>query len=82
MREKNTFGDGLTLKTEVTNGECPLCEARSIFVSLYQNFYRCMGCGGDIEQKVNGVISYMPISSLDGKVPVLDLVKETHNGTT
>ena len=28
-----------------------------------------MGCGGDIEQKVNGVISYMPIAS-----PV-DLVK-------
>jgi len=79
---KGIFGRGLNLKAEVTNGECPLCEAKTIFVSLYQNLYRCMSCGGDTEQKVNGVISYMPVSSIDGKTPVLDLVKETHNGTT
>ena len=59
---KDTFGKGFNVKAEVTNGQCPLCETRSVFVSLYQNFYRCMGCGGDIEQKVNGVISYMPLS--------------------
>ena len=35
-----------------------------------------MNCGGDTEQKVNGVISYMPISSIDGKAPVMDLVKD------
>ena len=78
---KGIFGRGLNLKAEVTNGECPLCEAKTIFVYLYQNFYRCMSCGGDTEQKVNGVISYMPVSSIDGKIPVLDLVKETHNGS-
>jgi len=78
---KNIFGKGFNVKTEVTNGDCPLCEAKTVFVSIYQNFYRCMRCGGDIEQKVNGVISYMPISSLDGKVPSLGLVKETHDGT-
>ena len=60
---KGIFGKGFNLKAEVTNGECPLCETKSVFVSLYQNFYRCMSCGGDIEQKVNGVISYMPASS-------------------
>ena len=79
---KGIFGKGFNLKAEVTNGHCPLCKTKSVFVSLYQNFYRCMGCGGDIEQKVNGVISYMPISSINGKAPVLDLIKETHNGTT
>ena len=78
---KGIFGRGFDIKAEVTNGECPLCSSKTVFVSLYQNFYRCMSCGGDTEQKVNGVISYMPISSLDGNVPVLDLVKETHNGT-
>ena len=77
---KGIFGRGLNLKAEVTNGECPLCEAKTIFVSLYHNLYRCMSCGGDTEQKVNGVISYMPVSSIDGKAPVLDLVKD--NGTT
>jgi hypothetical protein len=39
-----------------------------------------MSCGGDTQQKVNGVISYMPISAVGGKVPVLDLAKD--NGTT
>ena len=60
---KDTFGKGFNLKAEVTNGHCPLCEAKTVFVSLYQNVYRCMSCGGDTEQKVNGVISYMPLSS-------------------
>ena len=77
---KGIFGKGFRIKTEVTNGQCPLCETKSVFVSLYQNVYRCMGCGGDIEQKVNGVISYMPITSPGGKVSLLDLVEETYNG--
>jgi len=71
---KDIFGKGFNLKAEVTNGHCPLCEAKTVFVSIYQNFYRCMSCGGDTEQKVNGVISYMPIT--DGKIPVLELVKD------
>ena len=69
---KGIFGKGFNFKAEVTNGECPLCETKSVFVSLYQNFYRCMGCGGDIEQKVNGVISYMP-ASLAGFGPPLNM---------
>ena len=60
---KNIFGKDFSLKAEVTNGKCPLCETPTVFVSLHSNFYRCMSCGGDTEQKVNGVISYMPISS-------------------
>ena len=72
---KGIFGKGFNLKAEVTNGECPLCESKSVFVSIYQNFYRCMGCGGDIEQKVNGVISYMPITGAGlGPVPEIKLV--------
>ena len=71
---KGIFGKGFNLKAEVTNGHCPLCEAKSVFVSLYQNFYRCMGCGGDIEQKVNGVISYMPIATAGtGPAPKMEL---------
>ena len=71
---KGIFGKGFNLKAEVTNGECPLCEAKTVFVSIYQNFYRCMGCGGDIEQKVNGVISYMPVTPVGfGPLPKMDL---------
>ena len=59
---KGIFGKGFNLKAEVTNGDCPLCESKTVFVSIYQNVYRCMSCGADTEQKVNGVISYMPLS--------------------
>ena len=71
---KNIFGRGFKLKAEVTNGECPLCEAKTIFVSIHHNIYRCMACGGDTEQKVNGVISYMPIVPVgSGPPPVMGL---------
>ena len=72
---KGIFGKGFNLKAEVTNGHCPLCESKAVFVSIYQNFYRCMSCGGDTEQKVNGVISYIPLTSAGiGKTPELNLV--------
>jgi len=70
------FGKGLTLKTKVTNGECPTCQAPTVFVSLFKNVYRCINCGTDNEQKVNGVISYMPITYSGQKPPVLNLVEE------
>ena len=72
---KNIFGEGFNLNTEVTNGDCPLCHSNTVFVSIYQNFYRCMNCGGDTEQKVNGVISYMPIATAGiGPTPEIKLV--------
>jgi uncharacterized protein (DUF983 family) len=72
---KGIFGKGFNLKAEVTNGQCPLCEQKTIFVSIYPNVYRCMGCGGDTEQKVNGVISYIPTSSVGfGPIPEIKLI--------
>ena len=73
---KGIFGKGFNIKAEVTNGNCPLCETKTVFVSLYQNFYRCMSCGADTEQKVNGVISYMPITSTGSPAPVLSMVED------
>ena len=46
------FGKGFAFKTEVTNGTCPMCSEHTVFVSLYQNIYRCITCGADTEQKV------------------------------
>ena len=31
-----------------------------MLVSVTKDFYRCVTCGSDLEQKVNGVIKYMP----------------------
>ena len=72
---KNIFGKGLNLQAEVTNGNCPLCHSSTIFVSVYHNLYRCMNCGGDTEQKVNGVISYMP-ATMSGIGPALKMELE------
>ena len=48
-----------------------VCDSPTIFVSLYKNFYRCMSCGGDTEQKVNGVISYIPMVVAGSNTPTL-----------
>ena len=70
------FGKGMSLKAEVTNGDCPLCYERTVFVSLYHNVYRCITCGGDTEQKVNGVIKYIPLSHSANPIPDLVLEKD------
>ena len=53
---------------EVVNGECPTCSEITMLVGLTHDFYRCMNCGADLEQHVNGKISYLPImpSRTDG----------------
>ena len=68
---KNIFGKDFSVKAEVTNGKCPLCESPTVFVSVHRNFYRCMSCGGDTEQKINGVISYIPASTGEKNPPTL-----------
>ena len=60
-----------TLQAQVVNGECPTCTEITMLVGLTHDFYRCMSCGADLEQHVNGKISYLPIMSSrkDGGTP-------------
>ena len=51
----------IKLKPEIASGVCPHCEDISSFVSIVNDNYRCMNCGFDVEQKINGVIRYLPI---------------------
>ena len=53
------FGD-INLKTEVVNGVCPTCAQNTILVSITRDFFRCVTCGSDLRQHVNGKISYIP----------------------
>ena len=55
-------GTHIRLKPEVAPGICPHCEEMSSFVSIVNDNYRCMNCGFDVEQKINGVIRYLPIN--------------------
>ena len=65
MTEKN-----FRVTAEVVNGKCPTCNELTMLVGLDKAFYRCMPCGTDLEQHVNGKISYLPIltSRKDGKL--------------
>tara|TARA_R110002167_G_scaffold108099_1_gene276175 strand:+ start:339 stop:575 length:237 start_codon:yes stop_codon:yes gene_type:complete len=58
---KGNFGKGMEINAQVVNGKCPFCEATSVLVSLHKTIFRCMHCGSDIEQKINGKISYIPV---------------------
>ena len=71
MRGKNLFGKGVWGKAmkfdaELVNGVCPTCSKNSVLISLCANNYRCTTCGQDMEQKINGVISYIPITFAGG----------------
>jgi uncharacterized protein (DUF983 family) len=48
------------IQAEVVNGKCPTCDEFTMLVSLSPELYRCMNCGSDLEQHVNGKISYLP----------------------
>ena len=60
---KGKFGSGIEINAQVVSGKCPSCESDSLLVSIHQAIFRCMHCGSDIEQKINGKISYMPLGS-------------------
>ena len=48
------------LEAEVVNGKCPTCDQFTMLVGIEQSFFRCMTCGSDMEQHINGKISYIP----------------------
>ena len=54
-------GKNFRVTAEVVNGKCPTCEEFTMLVGLSKSFFRCMNCGSDLEQHVNGKISYLPI---------------------
>ena len=54
-------------KTEIVNGLCPACNFKVVLVSLANDHFRCTTCGSDLEQKINGKISYIPIMSNNEK---------------
>ena len=61
MTGKSTHGS----LHQVVNGVCPTCEEDTLLVSITREYYRCVTCGTDLEQDVNGKIIYLP--TLAGK---------------
>ena len=50
----------IKLKAEIVNGKCPTCNEMTILVGLSQEYFRCISCGADLQQHINGKISYIP----------------------
>ena len=48
------------LTSQIVTGNCPECRSETLLVSFEPYLYRCVNCGYDLEQKVNGKISYIP----------------------
>ena len=50
----------MKIEAEIVNGKCPSCDEITMLVGLTKEYYRCMTCGHDIQQHINGKISYLP----------------------
>jgi tRNA(Ile2) C34 agmatinyltransferase TiaS len=53
-------GKNFKITAEIVNGICPTCDEYTPLVGITKQYFRCLTCGSDLEQKVNGVISYIP----------------------
>ena len=68
----------MKVTAEIVNGKCPTCDEFTMLVGLTAELYRCMNCGSDLEQHVNGKIVYLPhITRTKDATP---FVKEWKNG--
>ena len=61
----------MKITAEIVNGKCPTCDEFTMLVGLTPEMYRCMSCGSDLRQHINGKITYLPTLSTrtDGGVP-------------
>ena len=50
----------MKLTAEIVNGKCPTCSEFTLLVGLTKELYRCMNCGADLQQHINGKITYLP----------------------
>ena len=60
MYGQGPFGKALDVAAEVTGGVCPTCDHETMFISLSPELYRCVNCGSDCKQYINGSIRYLP----------------------
>jgi len=50
----------MKISAEIVNGKCPTCDEITTLVGLTNEMFRCMSCGADLQQHINGKISYLP----------------------
>jgi uncharacterized protein (DUF983 family) len=63
MFKQNPFKNDLDFAAQVTGGVCPTCTHETMFVSLSPEIFRCINCGSDCKQYINGHIKYLPVAT-------------------
>ena len=66
-------GKHIKFNPEITPGVCPHCDMPSTFISIVNDLFKCMTCGEEVQQKINGVIQYLHLGS--------DKIEEKERGT-
>ena len=70
----------MKVSAEVVKGICPTCDEDTMLVGIDKAFYRCMNCGADLEQHVNGKITYLPIMATPLDKDIQPFVKQWKDG--
>ena len=65
-------GKNFKITAEIVNGICPTCDEYTPLVGITKQYFRCLTCGSDLEQKVNGKISYIPHLSKNSLISQVD----------
>ena len=76
MDKEKTF----KFQAELVSGQCPTCNSLTTLVGLAHDFFRCMNCGSDLEQHINGKISYLPVIATPSDKKIMPYVKDWKNG--
>ena len=63
----------LKFNPEITPGVCPYCDMPSSFISIVNDLFKCMTCGEEVKQEINGVIRYLPLGQ--------DTIEEKEHGS-
>ena len=51
----------LKFRPEITSGVCPHCDMPTTFISIVNDLFKCLTCGDEVRQEINGVIKYLPV---------------------
>tara|TARA_R100001460_G_scaffold617_1_gene2915 strand:+ start:21 stop:242 length:222 start_codon:yes stop_codon:yes gene_type:complete len=64
-------------KIDTVHGICEECNEDTILVAIVTEFYRCVNCGADTRQHINGSIRYLKLNERDK-----EYIKQNANKTT
>ncbi len=71
----NKVFDNVFNKIDTVHGVCENCGHNTILVAIVSEFYRCINCGYDTKQHVNGSIRYLKVSEREKEI-----LKQHKNG--